>query len=274
MANIAERASYDSIKLMKAAALCGSVDLVCAFAAYIEPQMAERTFQFQSEPTGDDHPQHHHLADAITSSAFEQIAEDSMRFISTVAIGSLIAAAPCLLGAQSTGQAHDAKTPQPAGEMQTLITALTGHWSLKLKFEPSKETPRGLEGTGEESWHAGPGGLTFTDEEVFSAGPQKMVVVGILWRDAKTREFHAMDCSNEIPNTCDLKGALDDVVVHWTGSELTIDEKELSQGKMMTSRVAWSDITSNSFTETGYLAPPGGPFQKVMTIYATRAGAK
>ena len=39
---------------------------------------------------------------------------------------------------------------------------------------------------------------------------------------------------------------------------------------MMTSRVAWSDITSNSFTETGYLAPPGGPFQKVMTIHATR----
>lgn len=43
---------------------------------------------------------------------------------------------------------------------------------------------------------------------------------------------------------------------------------------MMTSRVTWSDITANTVTETGYLAPPGGPFQKVMTIHATRAGAE
>jgi len=158
--------------------------------------------------------------------------------------------------------------------MQALIKDFSGHWSLKLKFEPSKETPQGLESTGKETWHAGPGGVTLTDEEVFTAGPQTVIVVGILWRDMKTREFHAMDCSNQNSSTCDLKGALNDVVVHWTGSELTIDEKELSDGKMMTSRVAWSDITSNSFTETGYLAPPGGPFQKIMTIHATRAAAK
>ena len=198
-----------------------------------------------------------------------------MRFISTVAIGALITATPCLLGAQLTSPAGDANTPQPTGEMQTLIKAFSGHWSLKLKFEPSRETPRGLEGTGEETWHAGPEGLTFTDEEVLTAGPQTIIVVGILWRDQKTREFHAMDCSNQISHTCDLKGAVDDVVVHWTGSELTIDEKEISsQGKVMTSRAVWSDITANSFTETGYLGSPGGPFQKVMTILATRAADK
>jgi len=39
----------------------------------------------------------------------------------------------------------------------------------------------------------------------------------------------------------------------------------------MTSRVTWSDITPSSFTETGYLAPAGGPFKKVMTVHATRA---
>ena len=119
-----------------------------------------------------------------------------------------------------------------------------------------------------------PQGLTLTDEEVFSAGPQTIIVVGLLWRDLKTKEFHALDCSNQMSNTCDLKGAVDDVVVRWTGSELTIDEKQLSDGKMMTSRVVWSDITSNTFTETGYLAAPGGQFQKVMTIHATRAVAK
>ena len=197
-----------------------------------------------------------------------------MRFISAVAIGALITATPCLLGAQVTSPAGDANTPQPTGEMQALIKAFSGNWSLKVKFEPSSETPRGLEGTGEETWHAGPQGLTLTDEEVLTAGAQTVIVVGFLWRDQKTKEFHAMDCSNQISHTSDLKGAVDDVVVHWTGSELTIDEKEISQGKVMTSRAVWSDITANSFTETGYLGSPGGPFQKVMTVLATRAPDK
>jgi hypothetical protein len=203
------------------------------------------------------------------------ILEAGMRFFSTVAIGVLMIATPCLASAQLTSAAEDVRAPQPKGDMQTLIRAFSGHWSLKLKLEPSKETPGGLEGTGEETWHAGPEGLTFTDEEVFTAGPQKILIVGILWRDLKTEDFHAMDCSNQNPHTCDLKGAVDDVVVHWTGSELTIDEKELSsQGKTMTSRAVWSDITPNSFVETGYLGSPGGPFQKIMTILATRAANK
>jgi hypothetical protein len=189
-----------------------------------------------------------------------------------VAIGALIGATANLLGAQPATFAGNANAPQPTNEMQTLIKALSRHWSLKLKLEPSSETP-GVEGTGEESWHASPGGLTFTDEEVFTAGPQKVIVIGILWRDLKTKDFHAMDCSNQMSNTCDLEGSAD-VVVHWTGSELTIDEKEVSRDKMMTSRVEWSDITPNTFTETGYLAPPGGTFQRVMTIHATRAAAK
>ena len=200
--------------------------------------------------------------------------EDAMRFVSAVTVGALIISTPCLSRAQSPSPSGDTKAAQPTGEMQSLIKAFSGDWLLKVKFEPSKETPRGLESTGEESWHASPEGLTLTDEEVFTAGPQTVVVVGFLWRDAKTKEFHAMDCSNQMSHTCDLKGALDDVVVHWTGSELTVDEKELSQGQMMTSRVEWSDITSSSFTETGYLAPPGGAFKKVMTIYAMRAAAK
>lgn len=195
-----------------------------------------------------------------------------MRFMSTVAIGALITLLPCL-AAQGTRPAGDTNTPPPAAEMPTLVRAFAGHWSLQVTFEPSKEMPQGLQGTGTETWRAGPDAVTLTDEEVFTVGPDTAIVVGILWQDRKTRAFHAMDCSNQMSNTCDAKGAADDVVVRWTGSELTIDEKELSHGTMMTSRVAWSDITATTFTETGYLAPPGGPFQKMMTIHATRVAA-
>ena len=194
-----------------------------------------------------------------------------MRWMSAVTICVVITTISGRVGAQASGSGGGATAPTSA--MDSLIGALSGRWSLKLAFEPSKEMPQRLEGTGEETWHAGPQGLTFTDEEVFTVGGQTLIVVGLLWRDMKTHEFHALDCSNQNASTCDLKGAVADVVVHWTGSELTIDEKELSQGKMMTSRVTWSDITPNTFTETGYLAPPGGPFQKIMTIHATRAMA-
>jgi hypothetical protein len=200
------------------------------------------------------------------------IQENSMRIIFRVAIGALISAAPCVSGAQVPTHAGD--TALSTGDMQSLIKAFAGSWSLKTKFEPSREMPSGFEGTGEETWHAGPQGLTFTDEEVFTVGPQTGIVVGIFWRDPKTKAFHSLDCSNEISHVCDLKGALEDVVVHWTGSELTVDEKEISGGTMMTSRVAWSEITPNSFTESGYLAPAGGPFRKVMTVHATRSPAQ
>jgi hypothetical protein len=198
-----------------------------------------------------------------------------MRVFSGVAIGALTLAVPCLSNAQTTGSATKAQATQPADDMQSLIKALSGHWSLKVKVEPSKEAPKGLDGAGEETWHAGPEGLTLTDEERFNAGPQTLAIVGLLWRDTKTNELHAMDCDNQNPHTCDLKGAVEDVRVHWTGSELTIDEKETSpQGKVMTSRIVWSDINANSFRETGYLGSPGGPFQKQMTILATRTATK
>jgi hypothetical protein len=197
-----------------------------------------------------------------------------MRVISAVVLGALIAGTPCLSNAQVTSPASDGKAQLSTADMQALIKAFDGHWSVNLRLEPSKETPNGLEGSGEENWHAGPQGLTFTDEETLTAGPHTVIVVGIFWRDPKTKDFHALDCSNDNPAICDLKGALGDVVVRWTGSELTVDEKELADGQMMTSRVEWSDITANGFTETGYLAPPGGPFQRVMTIHATRTAAR
>jgi hypothetical protein len=197
-----------------------------------------------------------------------------MRFISTVVAGSLLAATPCLLAGQAAGQPSGAATSQASSEMQALIKALSGHWSLKLKFDPSSAMPSGIEGTGEETWHAGPGGITLTDEEVFTVGPGTSIVVGLFWQDPKTKDFHAMDCSTEISHICDLKGAAEDVVVRWTGSELTVDEKEMSHGTMMTSRVKWSDLTADSFTETGCLAPQGGTFRKVMTIHAVRAAGE
>ena len=64
----------------------------------------------------------------------------------------------------SSSSGLDADAGQTS-ELPSLVKALSGHWSLQVKFEPSPEMPKGLTTTGEETWHAAIGGLTFLEEE-------------------------------------------------------------------------------------------------------------
>src|SRR6516162_1887274 len=57
-------------------------------------------------------------------------------------------------------QAH-----QPPEELQSMIKALSGKWSLAVKFDPNPDMPSGFMGAGDETWRTGPGGFTFLEEE-------------------------------------------------------------------------------------------------------------
>jgi len=54
---------------------------------------------------------------------------------------------------------QDAKSQSPV-ELQSLIKALSGRWSLNVKFESNPEMPNGFATSGEETWRPGPGGST------------------------------------------------------------------------------------------------------------------
>ena len=56
-------------------------------------------------------------------------------------------------------------TPQASPEIHSLTTALSGQWSLSVKWEPDASNPNGLVNAGEETWKAGPGGYTLLEEE-------------------------------------------------------------------------------------------------------------
>lgn len=62
------------------------------------------------------------------------------------------------------GQSFTA-APQPSSDLQSLTKALSGEWSLSVKFEPSPSAPNGLINTGEETWRPGPGGFTLLEEQ-------------------------------------------------------------------------------------------------------------
>lgn len=174
----------------------------------------------------------------------------------------------CIIFAANAGFAAE---PASASTMQSLARTFEGDWTLKVRFEPSAESKQGLEGTGRETWHASPANLVITEEESINAGPIKMLIAGLFWTDQVTHTLHALDCNNQNPHVCGVADAIDGVRVHWDEKELVVEENEAGpNGEKMISRIVWSDITPSSFTETGYIGPPGGPFKKGMTLLATK----
>ncbi|HTM38255.1 MAG TPA: hypothetical protein VL156_16010 [Terriglobales bacterium] len=161
--------------------------------------------------------------------------------------------------------------PQPSPEIASLAKALTGEWSLSVKFEPNSSAPNGLTNTGEETWRPGPGGFTLLEEEHLRMPEGDLFLLGILWWNTATKSLHGMECQNLLPYTCDVKGAQNDITMNWDGKQFVIDEIETSKsGKKSVWHEVWSDITSNSFTQTGEYGEPGGPRKRLFTIHATR----
>ena len=105
-------------------------------------------------------------------------------------------------------QGSPAKTPQARAELQSLLKALSGEWSLSVKWEPDASNPNGLVNAGEESWRAGPGGYTLLEEEHLSQPQQRdLFLLGIVWWNSTTKKLQGMECQNLLPYTCDVKGS-------------------------------------------------------------------
>ena len=168
---------------------------------------------------------------------------------------------------------QDAK-PQPSAELQSLSKALSGSWSLNVKFEPNPEMPNGFASKGEEVWRSGPGGYTLLEEEHLSMREGDLFLLGVVWWNTATRTLNGMECQNLLPYTCDVKGAQNDITMNWDGKQFVIDEMETSKsGKKSVWHEVWSDITPTSFVQTGEYGDPGGPRKSLFTIHATRLPA-
>jgi hypothetical protein len=163
---------------------------------------------------------------------------------------------------------------QASHEIQSLIKALSGEWSLSVKWEPDASNPNGLVNAGEESWKAGPGGYTLLEEEHLRMPKGDVFLLGVVWWNSTTKNLHGMECQNLLPYTCDVKGALNDITMSWDGKQFVIDEIETSNvGKKSIWHEVWSDITPNSFIQSGEYGEPGGPRKRLFTIQATKATA-
>jgi hypothetical protein len=191
-----------------------------------------------------------------------------------VLLGLLTIWGICIADGRACGRSLTTAT-QPSPEIESLTKALTGKWSLSVKFEPSASAPNGLANTGEESWLLGPGGFTLLEEEHLRMPEADGFLLGIVWWNTATKRFHGMECQNLLPYTCDVKGAQNDITMNWDGKQFVIDEVETSTtGKKSIWHEVWSDITPTSFVQTGEYGDPGGPRKRLFTIHATKITTK
>lgn len=176
-----------------------------------------------------------------------------------------------LAGSTSACAQSLTSAPQPDSQIQSLTAALSGEWSLNVKFEPSADAPNGLANTGEETWRPGPGGFTLIEEEHLRSPFGDLFLFGTLWWNKTTNTLQGMECQNLLPYTCDVKGAQNDITMSWDGKAFAISEMETSKsGEKSIWHEVWSDITPTSFTHIGESGPPGGTPKRIFTIHGTK----
>jgi hypothetical protein len=181
-----------------------------------------------------------------------------------------VVCAPLPCGGQS---AASRATPAP-NPLQALTRALAGKWQLDVRFEAVPSTGnKVVAGAGEESWSAGPGGITLVEQEHIPSPFGDSLLRGVIWWDGRSNRLGGMECNSQLPMSCDLKGALNDITVSWDGRKFQIDELETHEGRHTVWHEYWTDITPDSFTQMGDVTQPDGTTVHFMTIHGRRVKA-
>ena len=187
----------------------------------------------------------------------------------TIVVSAVVCApSPC------GGQSGSSRATPAANPLQALTRALAGKWKLDVHFEAVPAAGNKIvTGAGEESWSAGPGGITLVEQEHIPSPFGDSFLMGVIWWDGRGNRLGGMECNSQLPMSCDLKGALNDITVSWDGKKFQIDELETHEGRHTIWHEYWTDITPDSFTQMGDLTQPDGSTVHFMTIHGRRVKA-
>lgn len=184
----------------------------------------------------------------------------------SLVIGLYVLSGVSVLAVAAEKPASEA-APKPAPEMQRLLQALSGTWSISYRYEPVSDAPSRGTGQGEEIYRAGPGGLSIQEEFRAVEPGGEVTGHGVAWWDQSARGFRAIWCDNSNPNGCGVMAKL----AEWQGLNFVLQDQWEVDGKRMLFKEVFSDITPTSFTQTIYGGEIGTELKKTMIIKATRA---
>jgi hypothetical protein len=188
----------------------------------------------------------------------ERIMSNTLALVVLLALSSIASA-------QSSG----AITPSPPpsnSEIKRLVEALSGTWSITLKIEPNESLPKGGGGKGEEVWRPGPGGLSLIEDYHSTGDEGEISGLGVEWWDSDAQRYQVTWCDSGNPGGCA-------VIKHgakWEGSKVVAMDEWQENGKMVTLREVFSDITPTSFKQTLYQGESGGELKMFLSILAVK----
>jgi len=155
---------------------------------------------------------------------------------------------------------------KPHPQIVRLLQALEGTWLIKEELAPDASSPNGKMGSGTILWRAGPGGFSAIEEYRSRQGEDKVTGLGELWWEDAATGYHTIWCDSTNPGGCiDFKNR-----AHWEDAKLVLQEDYEANGKTFTFREEFASITLDSFTQTLYGGPVGGPLKVDQVIHASR----
>jgi len=175
----------------------------------------------------------------------------------------LIAAACSLSAAQ---QAPDTSPHVP--EMDKLVHALAGGWSITENDEPSPQIPNGETYQGKEVWSEQPGGGPVMEQ--FHAQPASgdEYETAVFWWDGKAHKLRGLWCARINDEGCN------GFTAKWVGNKFVNDGVWEYGGKKRTWREVFEFPTPDSFVQKLYIGDPGAKQKLVSTIHGARMASK
>ena len=161
--------------------------------------------------------------------------------------------------------AADVRPAQPGPEMERLMKALSGTWSVTVNLAPNERMPKGGVRKGEEVWRPGPGGFSLIEDYHSTDEKGEHNGLAITWWDENVHRYQVMWCDDGPPGCMVYTlGAT------WQGNDLVLRHNWEDGGKKFESRQVISDITPTSFRQSSYEGESGGELKSVFIILGTK----
>ena len=127
---------------------------------------------------------------------------------------------------------------RPAPEMQRLLNAFVGNWTVRETFEVS-ESRQGKTRQGTASFRAGPG-FSLIEDYTSGGSAGSLRFLALLWWDQTAQVYRLLTCANN--DGCSLRGT-----AIWEGKKLVNSWEQTVDGKTARFKDSFVDIQPSSF---------------------------
>jgi hypothetical protein len=170
-----------------------------------------------------------------------------------------------LARAQPAERATTSLQSDSCPEIQKLVKAFGGEWSVVENFERSEFFPNGGSRKGTARISLGTGGTTLIEDYRSDGSEGRLDFVAVIWWDKKPGIYRFFTCSNDVNHACELRGT-----AHWEGKTFVNDYEEMVAGKTTKFQDSFSKITPTSFTLIASISAIRGGMKTLITTAYTR----